>query len=230
MPPKARALTISHTDLSGNTGTSATETVTVDTTAPTVTITESHVGTLNIGSTSSVTFTFSEAVQGFANGDVTVSGGTLSNVTVSGTDVRVYTATFTPTAVGSASVSVGANTYTDAAGNNGAASNSLALTVLAQAGDAIIDLGTSGKLIAPVQVEGKWYYYWDRSGDGTSANTGSLNSGVDYVNHNVLDGIFTKNSVGNLEVVGGYTSDDIRYGTINGVKLALPTLGAAFPR
>ena len=59
------------------------------------------------------------------------------------------------------------------------------------AGDAVIDLGSYGKLIAPVQVEGAWYYYWDRSGNGTSADTGSLNGGLDYTTHDVLDGIFT---------------------------------------
>ena len=61
------------------------------------------------------------------------------------------------------------------------------------AGDAVIDLGSYGKLIAPVQVDGgQWYYHWDRSGDGTSADTGSLNGGVDYTTHDVLDGIFTQ--------------------------------------
>lgn len=59
-------------------------------------------------------------------------------------------------------------------------------------GDAVIDLGSYGKLIAPVQVEGNWYYYWDRSGNGTSTNSGSLNGGLDNTTHNVLDGIFNK--------------------------------------
>jgi hypothetical protein len=100
------------------------------------------------------------------------------------------------------------------------------------AGQAIIDLGSSGKLIAPVQVEGNWYYYWDRSGDGTSADTGSLNGGTDVVDHNVLDGIFTQ-TLAQLNAgttgTGTDTTDSIRYGTINGVKLALPTIGGALP-
>jgi hypothetical protein len=79
-----------------------------------------------------------------------------------------------------------------------------------------------GNLIAPVQVEGKWYYYWDRSGDGTSDNVGSQNAGADYVNHNLLDAIFNKdiNGVTNL---GSDTTDVYRYATISGIKLALPT-------
>ena len=104
--------------------------------------------------------------------------------------------------------------------------------------DAVIDLGIYGKLIAPVQVEGKWYYYWDRSGDGTSANTGSLNSGMDYTTHNVLDGLFnqdingaTNATVTNSDGLYG-TTDTYRYATLNGVKLALPTAngGIAYPQ
>ena len=33
--------------------------------------------------------------------------------------------------------------------------------MLTAAGQSVIDLGSYGKLIAPVQVEGAWYYYWD---------------------------------------------------------------------
>jgi hypothetical protein len=81
----------------------------------------------------------------------------------------------------------------------------------------VIDLGASGKLIAPVQVEGKWYYHWDRSGDGTS-------NGVDYTTHNVLDGIFNQDINGTVGG-GGNTTETYRYATINGVRLALPTDG-----
>jgi hypothetical protein len=95
----------------------------------------------------------------------------------------------------------------------------------------VIDLGTYGLLIAPVQVNGNWYYFWDLSGDGTSANTGSLNGGVDYVNHYFLDGLFAYdiNGVANTTVQNfdsNYgTTNDYRYATINGVNLALPTIG-----
>jgi hypothetical protein len=99
------------------------------------------------------------------------------------------------------------------------------------AGDAVIDLGASGKLIAPVQVEGKWYYFWDRSGDGTSANSGSLNGGVDTTTHDELDGIFNQDISGNVGG-GGNTTDTYRYATLNGVQLALPTAngGQAYPQ
>ena len=96
-------------------------------------------------------------------------------------------------------------------------------------GQAVIDLGSYGKLIAPVQVDGgNWFYYWDRSGDGTDANLGSLNGGLDSTTHDVLDSIFNQNING---VVGGNgnTTDVYRYATLNGVHLALPTAGGANP-
>ena len=94
------------------------------------------------------------------------------------------------------------------------------------AGQSVIDLGSYGKLIAGVQVEGKWYYYWDRSGDGTNANTGSLNGGDDYTTHDVLDGIFKYDINGNLDTDSN-TDNTYRYATLNGVKVALPTYGGA---
>jgi hypothetical protein len=105
--------------------------------------------------------------------------------------------------------------------------------VLVEPGQAVIDLGSYGKLLAPVQVDnGNWYYFWDRSGNGLAGGTGgSLNGGVDTVTHNVLDGIFNQNVNGTVNTTvansdGTYgTTDTYRYATLNGVKLALPTAG-----
>ena len=101
------------------------------------------------------------------------------------------------------------------------------------AGQSVIDLGsTYGKLIAPVQVEGKWYYHWDRSGDGTSDNATAagqtpINGGVDWTTHVVLDDIFKYDINGIINPVAGTdTTDTFRYATLNGVKVALPTYGA----
>jgi hypothetical protein len=71
---------------------------------------------------------------------------------------------------------------------------------------------------------GAFYYYWDLSGDGTSANTGSLNGGVDWASHDVLNGVFNQDINGAVGG-GGNTSDTYRYATLNGVHLALPTAG-----
>ncbi|WP_454834253.1 VCBS domain-containing protein [Pseudomonas lini] len=99
----------------------------VDTVAPTVTVTGTALGS-SIGSVSTVTFQFSEAVIGFNLSDVTVSAsgptprGTWSNFTQ--VDGDTYTATLTRTQSGSVKVDVTANSYTDLAGNAGAAGSS----------------------------------------------------------------------------------------------------------
>ncbi|NSX18198.1 DUF4347 domain-containing protein [Pseudomonas putida] len=84
-------------DLAGNTGSGTTSSgnYAVDTIVPTATIVVADTA-LRIGETSVVTITFSEAVSGFSNADLTVNNGTLS--TVSSTDGGItWTATFTPT-------------------------------------------------------------------------------------------------------------------------------------
>ncbi|UVK97490.1 VCBS domain-containing protein [Pseudomonas sp. B21-048] len=102
----------------------------VDTVAPTVTVTGTALGIPN-GSTSTVTFQFSEVVSGFNLSDVTVtttSGtprGTWSNFTQ--VDGDTYTATLTRTQSGGVKVDVTANSYTDLAGNAGAAGSSAVL-------------------------------------------------------------------------------------------------------
>ncbi|AZD14390.1 VCBS domain-containing protein [Pseudomonas chlororaphis] len=99
----------------------------IDSVAPTVTVTGTALGS-SIGSTSTVTFQFSETVSGFNLSDVSVtttSGtprGTFSNFTQ--VDGDTYTATLTRTLGGSIKVDVAANSYTDLAGNPGAAGSS----------------------------------------------------------------------------------------------------------
>ncbi|NDD13910.1 MAG: hypothetical protein EB072_14990, partial [Betaproteobacteria bacterium] len=110
-------------------------------------------------------------------------------------------------------------------------------------GQATIDLGAYGKLIYPVQVDGgRWYYYWDRSGDGTS--NAWLRDGLDFMGHDVLDDLFgyTKEQIEaqlscplcawNWPYVktSNETTIEVRYGLINGVFLALPSAnGSALP-
>ena len=88
----------------------------VDNTAPTVTIS-------GVPSSSdapfTATFTFSEAVTGFAVGDITLGNATASSFTV--TSTMVYTALVTPTAAGAVTVDVSANAAQDAAGNGNTA-------------------------------------------------------------------------------------------------------------
>jgi hypothetical protein len=121
---------LSYSDVAGNAGASNSLSISGDTLAPTVTVSANST-TLLAGQTAAVTFTFSEAIQGFVLGDTSVSGGTLGNLVhtglVAGQDI--YTATFTPNATNTevSSVQVNALSYSDLAGNAGAASNSLGI-------------------------------------------------------------------------------------------------------
>uniref|UniRef100_UPI003F58FCC9 Ig-like domain-containing protein n=1 Tax=Pseudomonas grandcourensis TaxID=3136736 RepID=UPI003F58FCC9 len=86
------------TDLTGNTGSGTTNSAnyTIDTVQPTATIVIADPA-LKIGETSLVTITFSEAVTGFSNADLSIANGTLSAVSSSDGGIT-WTATFTPTA------------------------------------------------------------------------------------------------------------------------------------
>ena len=132
----------------------------------------------------------------------------------------------TPTDVGGNNVYDITVTASDGVHTSTAKAVAITVTNVGEAGDTSIDLGTYGKLIAPVQVDGgQWFYYWDRSGDGSSAASGTLNGGVDYTTHDVLDAIFNQDINGVIGG-GGNTTDTYRYATINGVHLALPKFGS----
>ncbi|WNW14299.1 Ig-like domain-containing protein [Pseudomonas sp. DTU_2021_1001937_2_SI_NGA_ILE_001] len=109
-------------DLAGNAGTGTTNSpnFTIDTRQPTATIVVAQ-STLAIGETSLVTITFSEAVTGFTNADLTIANGTLSAVSSSDGGIT-WTATLTPTTnlTDATNVITLDNTgFTNATGNSG---------------------------------------------------------------------------------------------------------------
>ncbi|MFJ3264446.1 Ig-like domain-containing protein, partial [Pseudomonas sp. NPDC086581] len=116
-----------YTDAAGNTGSGTTLSngVAIDTARPTASIVLGD-SALKAGQTTTVTITFSEAVSGFSNADLSVAGGTLSAVSSSDGGVT-WTATFTPaanlTSTGNAIV-LDNTGYTDAAGNSGVGTTS----------------------------------------------------------------------------------------------------------
>ncbi|HWJ95616.1 MAG TPA: Ig-like domain-containing protein, partial [Telluria sp.] len=120
-----------YADTAGNAGgAGSTPSVSFDTKAPTVTI-SSDKAALGTGETATITFTFSEDPGASfswdgTSGDVAVSGGTLGAITGSGT---TRTAVFTAGTGSSASISVTAASYSDAAGNTGAASSAFSITL-----------------------------------------------------------------------------------------------------
>ncbi|WMW81081.1 Ig-like domain-containing protein [Undibacterium cyanobacteriorum] len=111
-------------DLAGNTSTVSNSVAhAVDTTNPTVVITDGVAGTANIATGAiTYTFTFSEAVSGFDASDVVVTNGTKGLFT-GAPGSTVYTLVVTPTAdfEGNMTVAIGANAAIDANGNNSVA-------------------------------------------------------------------------------------------------------------
>jgi hypothetical protein len=89
------------------------------------------------------------------------------------------------------------------------------------AGKPVIELKENGKLIAPIQVNGNWYYHWDRSGNGIADL-------ADMTTHDVLDAIFKEDFAGRNGQLSD-TNDTYRYATLNGVRVALPIVGASAP-
>lgn len=197
-----------------------------DTKAPTLVVADDVSGIANGAVT--YTFTFSEAVQGFTATDIIVGNAEKGAFSGSG---AVYSLVVTPGAnsAGNITVDVASGAASDAAGNAalGAADVQAFDTVLRSyvPGQSLIDLGNYGQLISPFQVDGgKWYYYWDRSANGSATDNGSLNDGKDWTTHNVLDGLF-KSDVNGVVGSSGITNETYRYALLNGVRVALPTVG-----
>ena len=138
------SITAKATDLAGNTSVASSSlAITIDTSAPTLAIT-SDKASLKAGETAVITFTFSEDPGNtFTAGDIAVSGGTVSAISGTGT---TRTATFTPDAdtnSGTANITVAAGSYTDAAGNNGGAGVTPAITFDTSAPTLAISSSTS---------------------------------------------------------------------------------------
>ena len=105
--------------------------IAIDTIAPFPSI-ASNVSALKIGESATITFTLSEASTTFSAGDVVVTNGSLLAFTALSS--TVYTATFTPAAsfTGTATITIPAGAFTDAAGNqNTSGATSLAVNTVA---------------------------------------------------------------------------------------------------
>jgi hypothetical protein len=98
--------------------------ITYDNLAPTVVVSTTATDPTNL-SPFPVTITFNESVTGFDVSDIAVTNGTAGSFAGSGT---TYTASITPDAVGSVTISVAANVAVDATANGNTASNVLSMT------------------------------------------------------------------------------------------------------
>ncbi len=127
---------------------------TIDAVAPTLNITTDNKTILALDETAGVVFAFSEAVEGFAQGNISVVGGSLSNFTT--TDDITWTATFTKDGTNTApSISMANGSYTDLVGNKGTGdTQTWTADVVAPTGtvtDVVIDLDTldaAGEVVA----------------------------------------------------------------------------------
>ena len=208
------------TDAAGNNNTaSSTTTITYDTQAPSVSIATSA-STLKSGETSTLTFTLSEASTNFVEGDITLSGGTLSSFTaVSGTS---YTVVFTPTAntqSGTGSVSVAADKFTDAAENNNTASLTTSFTYDTQLPTVsnVTSSSTNGTFTVGDSVSIQVAFNEAVTVSGTprlTLETGSTDRAVDYVS-----GSGTTSLTFTYTVQTGDSSSDLDYVSTSSLAL-----------
>jgi uncharacterized repeat protein (TIGR02543 family) len=115
---------VKYRDAAGNETAAVSDTIELDTIAPTAEITSTLSGLINQASIP-ITITFSEAVTGFELTDLTVGNGTAGGLTGSGT---TYTVNVTPTTDGLVSVDIGTGAVQDAAGNASMAAAQFSIT------------------------------------------------------------------------------------------------------
>jgi microcystin-dependent protein/Ca2+-binding RTX toxin-like protein len=113
-----KSINVIATDVAGNTA-QQTVNFTIDTVKPTVTITDDITGTANRATTNvAYSYTFSEAVTGLATDDFTLTNGTISSITGSGTAWTVNVTPTTNVASGNIGLELKANAVIDAVGNS----------------------------------------------------------------------------------------------------------------
>ena len=179
----AVTITVTATDLAGNSSTSTSITsgsITVDTTAPTMTITSTTVTNGSSSSDSSIALTFisSETTTNFGSGDITLSSGSINSFSGSGT---TYTATFPSPTDTTHYINVNAGVFTDAAGNNNVAAPQFSWTKLSS---------------NPYYTSDIRYYNWIQDQQSSGVTRGD----VGYVR--ILGG--TDSNPGNLQPNGDY--------------------------
>lgn len=196
----------------------------VDTTAPssiTMILTD-DVGDIqgpiaNNGTTDDTTPTISGTTE--AGATVTIKDGDMVLGTTTADGSGNYT--FTPTTPLSIDTHTITATAADAAGNS-ITSTPTTFTVTPPP---VIIIPGEGQLINPVFVDGNWYYYWDRDGDGEGIINGNPDQD-DWFDHDELDAIFMYDVNGNMRPNDlPDTTDTYRYAELGGYETALPTFG-----
>jgi hypothetical protein len=214
----------SQTDAAGNPGSSGNKSITIDKTAPTVTVNQASASDpfganqADPATTTPIHFTaiFSEPVNGFNNGAVTIGGtasaGAIANVYNPSNDKKTWDIRVTPTVAGTITVAIGGSKVTDGAGNPNTASTSSDNTVTYQpsAGTAptvTIDSPTFGAVYAKGSVSinpltlnahfsdpdnGPWT--WNINWDDTSGTCPTPNANTCPSSNGTVSGTSTTNS------------------------------------
>jgi hypothetical protein len=222
----------SYTDVAGNTGGAGTDTVTIDTKNPTLAVNIVDTS-LNDGDNSSqVTFQFSETVSGFTVGDVSVSGGTLSNFSGSGNSYQaIFTATDGVETTGS--VSVTADSYTDLASNNGGAGTD---TVTIDTLNPTVGINFASQPLTGQNFSTTVNFQFSEAVSGFTASDVTLTNGV-LSNFAGSGSSYTatfiatnfQNSTGTVAVSNGYFDTPGNQGVANSANIAMTAGGGADP-
>jgi uncharacterized repeat protein (TIGR02543 family) len=117
---------VKYRDYVGNETATINDTITLDTQVPTVSLSSTAADPTNT-SPIPVTITFSEAVTGFTESDISVSNGMVAPGSLTGSGTT-YTVNIIPTANGAVTVDIAAGAAQDVAGNNNTAATQLSRT------------------------------------------------------------------------------------------------------
>ncbi|MDT3676113.1 beta strand repeat-containing protein [Microcystis wesenbergii] len=223
----------SYTDVAGNTGSAGSDTVTIDTKNPTLAV-DIVDTSLNDGDNSSqVTFQFSETVNGFTVGDVSVSGGTLSNFTQ--VDGNSYTAIFTAddAVETTGSVSVAAASYSDVAGNQGGAGTD---TVTIDTKNPTVGINFASQPLTSQNFSTTITFQFSEAVSGFAASDVTLTNGV-LSNFTGSGSSYTatftatnfQSATGTVVVSNGYSDTPGNQGVANSANIALTVGGGPDP-
>lgn len=203
--------------------------ITYDTLQPTMSITAGSTN-LSINQTTVVTFTSSESTSNFTLSDVTVSNGSLTGFSGSGT---TYTATYTPPANSNASatISVASGTFSDSFGNINPASNTLTINYntvpaptysLTRNVSSVNEGGTVTYTVTTTNF-GNGTLYWSQVTGSSLADANDMSDFVDAGSVNITNnsGVFTRTLRSDLSTEGTETLRvQLRTGSTGGTVVA----------
>jgi hypothetical protein len=214
----------------------------VDTQIPTATVSLSD-SALNSGETATLTVTFSEAVSGFTNADLTLANGTLSPVSSSNGGVT-WTSTFTPTAginVANNVITLNNTGVTDAVGNAGSGTtdspnftiDTRRPTATVSMSDSALKIGDSSTLTITFSQPVNWTDTYDTLSTPSLEQSGFMyrsNGGITWTgtfmplaSHTDTDNVISLNLSGFTSTATGLTGSGIVSSANYVVDTQIPT-------